>query len=140
MRASISIAIAGLLYFTTNVSAQPNKELYQLQERCGKRAEEFFRREYGPGSFPKLSNVMVNYENHYSPRLNKCFFLLIAVSHEKWTTSKDMRLFDLNENKEYGGYVSGFTADGPPLECDVQDQVCRSESEWRQLLKPFMED
>jgi hypothetical protein len=48
MRASISVAIAGLVWFSTYASAQPNKELYELQERCGKRAEEFFRREYGP--------------------------------------------------------------------------------------------
>jgi hypothetical protein len=42
MRASISLAIAGLLCFSTYISAQPNKELYELQERCGKRAAEVF--------------------------------------------------------------------------------------------------
>jgi hypothetical protein len=36
MTAFISVAIAGLLYFTTYVSAQPSKELYELQERCDK--------------------------------------------------------------------------------------------------------
>jgi hypothetical protein len=136
----ITVAVAGLLCFSTNISAQPNKVLYELQERCGKRAEEFFRREYGP-AFSK-DRQMFNYENHYSSRLNKCFFLEIADVYEKGksASTKNMRLFDLNENKEYGVYVSGFTADRPPLVCNVQDQVCQSESEWRQLLKPFMED
>src|SRR5262245_32857109 len=76
MKTPISIAIAGLLCFSNHVSAQSNKELYELQERCGKRAEEFFRREYGTGS-PKTEygiTMSFNYENHYSARLNKCFF------------------------------------------------------------------
>jgi hypothetical protein len=34
MRLSISVAIAGLVCFSTCVSAQPNK--YELQERCGR--------------------------------------------------------------------------------------------------------
>jgi hypothetical protein len=140
MRASISIAIAGLLWLSAYVSAQPNKELYELQERCGKRAAEVFRREYGPGSFPKVSNVMFNYENHYSARLNKCFFLEITVSYEKEKSSKIMRLFDLNDNKGIGVYMSGFCDGCVPVSCFVQDQICGSESEWRQLVKPFMED
>ena len=53
--------------------------------------------------------------------------------------SKIMRLFDINENKEYGTFVSGPT-EGTPVTCVVRGKNCRSESEWRQLLKPFMED
>jgi hypothetical protein len=48
MRASISAAIAGLVWLTTYASAQPNKEQYELRERCGKRAAEVFQREYTP--------------------------------------------------------------------------------------------
>jgi hypothetical protein len=140
MRASISVAIAGLLCFSTYASAQPNKVLYELQERCGKRAEELFRRKYGPGD--SKYGMLFNYENHYSVRLKKCFFLEIAVSHDKGklTATKDMRLFDLNKNKEYGLYMDGICDGCGPISCKVQGKVCRSESEWRQLLKPFMED
>jgi hypothetical protein len=83
-----------------------------------------------------------NYENHYSGRLNKCFFLEIAVSYDKGKvdSTKIMRLFDLNDNKEYGVYVSGVTVDGPPLGCVLQGKGCRTEAEWRALIKPFMED
>jgi hypothetical protein len=142
MRPSISVAIAGLVCFSTYVSAQPNKQLYELQERCGKRAAEVFKRKYSP-SVAKIEHgqMRFNYENHYSAQLNKCFFLEIANAYErldgKPTISKRMRLFDLNDNKEYGTFVSGPTE---PLACSVQDKGCRSESEWRQLLKPFMED
>jgi hypothetical protein len=76
--------------------------------------------------------------------LNKCFFLEIGTSYErkqgKPTSSKIMRLFDVNDNKQQGIYMSGFSMDGPPFACEVQDKVCQSEREWRQLLKPFMED
>ena len=34
MKASISVAIAGLAWFSTYVSAQPNKDLYELQEEA----------------------------------------------------------------------------------------------------------
>jgi hypothetical protein len=141
MRAAISIPIAGLVCFSTYVSAQPNKE---LQERCGKRAAEFFRREHTP-PVAKIEHgqIRFNYENHYSTRLNKCFFLEVANKYEsregKPIVSKIMRLVDLNDNK-YGTFVSGFCDGCVPESCFVQDQICQSESEWRQLLKPFMED
>ena len=139
MRPSISVAIAGLLCFSAHVSAQPNKDLYELQERCGKRAAEVFDREYGSD---KNGQTLFNYENHYSERFKKCFFLEIAMSYEREEgkpASKIMRLFDINENKEYGAFVGGPT-ESTPVTCVVRGKNCRSESEWRQLLKPFMED
>src|SRR5262245_50391312 len=141
LRRFISVAIAGLVWFGTSVSAQPNK-LYELQERCGKRAAEVFAQEYStPVLDTKDGQTRFNYENNYSARLNKCFFLEIVVSYDKGqpSSSKIMRLFDLNGNKEYGTYVSGPT-ENTPLTCVVRGKGCQSESEWRQLLKPFMED
>jgi hypothetical protein len=136
MKASISVAIAGLVWSGTCGWAQPKKQLYELQERCGKRAAEVFQHEY---SLASNSKDVFDYENHYSSRLNKCFFLEIVVSHEQETSSKIMQLFDLNENKQYGTFVSG-PSESTPVTCVVRGKSCRSEGEWRQLLKPFMED
>jgi len=141
----ISVVIAGLLCFSSYVSAQPNKKLYELQERCGKRAAEVFAREYSPRiANTKDVQMRYNYEHHYSARLNKCFFLEVAVSYErkggKPTSSKLMRLFDVNDNRDYGVFVSGLSDEGRPVACLLEDKICQSESEWRQLLKPFMED
>jgi hypothetical protein len=136
-----SIAIAGLVCFATSVSPQPNK-LYELQERCGKRAAEVFAQEYSPPVLDtKDGQTRFNYENNYSARLNSCFFLEIAVSYDKGKSSRSkiMRLFDLNGNKEYGTFVSGPT-ESMPLACVVRGKGCQSESEWRELVKPFMED
>jgi hypothetical protein len=129
MKASIGIAIVGLVWSSTCGWAQP-------KERCDKRAAELFNREYSLASNTKDE---FHYENHYSSRLNKCFFLEIVVSHEQETSSTIMRLFDLNVNKEYGVFVSGPT-ESTPVTCVVRGKHCRSENEWRQLLKPFMEN
>jgi len=126
MRPSISVAIAGLLCFSAYVSAQPNKQSYELEERCGKRAAEAFEREYGPVSDDKNEQTLFNYENHYSARLKKCFFLEIAISYEHEEgkpASKIMRPFDLNENKEYGTFVSGPT-ESTPVTCVVRGKHC----------------
>jgi hypothetical protein len=145
MRASFSVAIAGLLWFSTYGAAQPNKKPYELQERCDKRAADLFEREYRPRvENTKDVQVRLNYEDHYSARLNKCFFLEISSSYDrkggKITSSKIMRLVELNDNKDYGVFVSGLSDQGPPVACLLEEKICQSESEWRQLLKPFMEN
>jgi hypothetical protein len=113
--------------FSANASAQPNKVLYELQERCSKRAEELFKREYSAPVPKSWGQMTFNYENHYSAQLNKCFFLEITMGYDKGrlTRSKDMRLFDLNENKEYGIYMDGFCDGCGPITCYVQDKSCR---------------
>jgi hypothetical protein len=141
MKAPVSVAIAGLVWFSTNIGAQPNREPYEFQERCSKRAAEVFKREYSPVSNSKNGRLF-SYENHYSARENKCFFLEISVAYEKGQSTgyKLMRLFDLDDNKEYGQYFMNDLYQAGPFPCDVQGTVCRSESEWQQLLKTFVED
>src|SRR5262245_62530845 len=112
MRPSISIAITGLACFGTYVSAQPSKQLYELQERCGSHAAEVFQREYGPGADRQDEQTLFTYESHYSARLNKCFFLEIAMS-PKPTSSKIMRLLDINTSKDYGTCVMAPTEERP---------------------------
>ena len=56
-----------------------------------------------------------------------------------------MALFDLNENNEnnenkgYGLYVSTEEAK-EPIQCYVETSDCKTEEEWRALIKPFTED
>jgi hypothetical protein len=68
------IAIAAALLMTgMSAYGQSRKEIYELQERCGKRAEEIFEKD-----FPKSERKGLElFENHYSVRLNKCFMLEI---------------------------------------------------------------
>jgi hypothetical protein len=127
-----------------HAAAQPDKAQYELMERCGKRAEEAFRREYGNGiSNTETGQNITAFQNHYSATLNKCFFLEIVTSVNYKETPKSisttMTLLDLNDHKEYGEYFKR-TQDAIPFICAVQDKVCHSETEWRELLKPYMED
>lgn len=86
-----------------------------------------------------MASSFFNYESHFSAQLNKCFFLEIAVTIENGKSSTLYRLFDLNENKEYGsffrmGNLGGFST------CVVRGVNCSSEEEFRKLAKPYLED
>ena len=133
-----------IIFPITHAAAEPNKVQYELQERCGKRAEDSFRREYGNGiSNTETGQNITSFQNHYSATLNKCFFLEIVTSVNYKETPKNMStmmtLFDLNDHKEYGEYFKR-SQDSIPFICTVQDQICHSEAEWRELLKPYMEN
>jgi hypothetical protein len=73
------------------------------QERCRKQPTAAFTKDYVAPETTKDGSRVFNYENHYSQKLNKCFFSKSGHSfdHGKW--SKRLRLFDLNENKELLG-------------------------------------
>lgn len=81
----------------------------------------------------------MNYESHFNSKLDKCLFLEIVTVVEKGNHAKQLRLFDLNENKEYGSY---FHSDETPryMPCQIRDAQCSSEDEWRKLAKPCLED
>jgi hypothetical protein len=131
---------AALLLVGTASYAQPNKEQYELQERCGKRAAEVFAKGWGSGISNTASGQIIgNYENHYNSRLNKCIYLEISnVYTHGEAPYRSIRLFDLNENKEIATY-SKIEGDAFVF-CLVQGKGCRTEDEWRTLIKPFMED
>jgi hypothetical protein len=127
-------ALVGLALLASGAQAQTAKEKYELQERCGKRAASAFaERLQGvqPGVATEAGNV-ANYESHYNSRLNKCFYLETLVVLHKEGVHNSMTIFDINENKKYGAYISGT--------CYVQTKQCKTEEEWRALIKPFMED
>ena len=120
------------------------KEDYELQERCGKRAEELFKRDYGNGvSNTKDGQAITGYRNHYSTKLNKCFVLLTTTDmpykDKQKALSILMVLYDINENREYGSF---FKRDGDnlPFDCKVAGRVCRSQQEWEALVSPYMDE
>ena len=92
---------------------------------------------YSRKTFQSLSEkVLNNFENHYNIRLNRCFIL-----EENTTLTKDMgksysikilTLIDVNDNKSYGSFS--------PPSCEVQNVPCKSEQEFRSLIRQFMED
>src|SRR5215510_11890481 len=80
--------------------AQPNED---PQERCRKQAEEQFQRITKPVQETDGYTLSFDFENHYSLRLNKCFYLLTHRIFRTDSKSPDqggklMWLFDLNDN------------------------------------------
>lgn len=145
---AILLLVGGLASLGSAYAAS-NKEEYELQERCGKRADEIFKREFGNGiSHDKDGSTYFGYINHYNTKLNKCFFL---ESSMVYTRAKDKKktgsvsvsvmesLFDINENKEYGTYFKG-DEDNQPSACKVEGKVCDSRKGWETLIKPYMEE
>src|ERR1700730_17029246 len=130
--------LAALLLVGTAFYAQPNKEHYELQ--CGKWAAEVFAKECDSRASNTASGQIIgNYENHYNSRLNKCIYLEISNTYSRGKAPfRAMMLFDLNENGEIATY-SKIEGDAF-VYCLVQGKVCRTEDEWRTLIKPFMED
>ena len=112
--------------------AQPNED---PQERCRKQAEEQFQRITKPVQETDGYTLSFDFENHYSLRLNKCFYLLINDIKPPDPNFRSMFLHDFSQY--YGEYVKHS---GILLGCRVRGKECRSEQEWRELIKPFMED
>ena len=141
---ALIIILAGLAPLRESYAATP-KEDYELQERCGKRTDELFKREYGTSGVinTKDGQALVGYRNHYNKKLNKCFFLLtysdLPYKNKKTAASTQISLYDISENREYGSYFIRVV-DKLPIHCKVLDKLCRSEQEWNSLVNPYMEE
>ncbi|MGY4502386.1 hypothetical protein ACVWYH_006343 [Bradyrhizobium sp. GM24.11] len=75
------------------------------------------------------------FENNYNVRLNKCFLLeentMTIRDQGKTYQSKLLTLLDVHSNKIYGSFS--------PLNCDVLESKCRTEQEFRTLIRPYMD-
>jgi hypothetical protein len=121
----------GIIFFLFANSYRASiKEEYELQERCGNRAEERYRKEYGN------ETPMSNYTNHYNRKLNRCFILVTQIIQSD--TYKT--LVDINENRPHGFFSKIVSLRTPTSWCEVLGKPCHSESEWDSLVRPFMEE
>ena len=122
-----------VVLLASGAQAQSAREAYEFSAQCAKHAADTFRKEWdSPRGFA------ANYENHYSLRLNKCFYIEITNTDEREKGSfRSMRLYDLHQNREMAGYDKWADT---VVYCSVKGKRCASEEEWRALIKPFMED
>lgn len=64
----MKVLVVGFIFLAaiaSNSIAELNKAEYELQEKCGKHAAEYVKRQWN-----------ASYVNHYNRRLNKCFVLI----------------------------------------------------------------
>jgi hypothetical protein len=125
----------------SSVSKITPKDDYELQEKCEKRCDKYFKEDYGNG-FDE--DVISNYTYHYNKKLNKCFILINSIEFirnigDKYENITMKTLFEFNENKEYGSLVL-FRKNIKTESCFVLDKPCNSEQEWDLLVVPYMEE
>jgi hypothetical protein len=133
----VILLIAGCAGFLEDRKLEDSKTDYQLQERCGKKCEEFFRKEYGNGIL-KDGKMIVTYQNHYNKKLKKCLIMITTNYFIKKINKgyKEKFLFDVNYKRDY----AFFHNSGIINFCDVETNRCNSEEEWVSLVKPYMEE
>ena len=131
-----ALAALSLVLLVTGAQAQTATEKYEheLSALCGKQAAATFAKEWGGSSFN------VTYENHYNFRLNKCFYLVIHNERGN-DRLRSRTLLDLNENREIFNYSKlGGDASVVCWMRGEQGNQCKTEEEWWDLIRPFMED
>lgn len=125
------------LVASTGLTASKVEE-YEMQERCEKKASEFFAQNF--------NDPPNSYINHYNAKLNKCF-ILVTGRGEKGTYRE--YLYDVNENKMYGDvlvYATStseycfFAVNGVDRGWILKARRCNSVAEWDVLAKPYMEE
>lgn len=137
-------AVAFAFGMTSGADAAPDQAQYELQERCSKRAEQIFARDWPRGS-PDTSmgyTQTASYQSHYHAKLNKCFMLETSSAYDKRPTIMKT-LLDVNSNKEYGqffGDMPGSQPSGLPPLCDFRGTFCKSEAEWDAMADVYMEE
>jgi hypothetical protein len=144
---SIAILPAALALGVSSNSAKaaPDKVQYELQERCAKRAEQTFAKDWPHGSPDNSTGYTqtAGYISHYNASLNKCFMLETSQAYDPKRPSVSKTLLDVNSNKEYGmffGDMPGSTASRFPPTCIFGEKICRTEAEWDAMADIYMEE
>jgi hypothetical protein len=129
--------VAGCAEYLQDRASEDMNAGPRLQERCERKCEEYFRKEYGNGKLNGGKRV-VTYQTHYNKKLKKCMIMLDTEYFSKNINMgyKEKFLLDVNYKRGYGFFHNSGTI----TFCDVERNTCRSEQEWVSLVKPYMED
>jgi hypothetical protein len=119
--------------------------IYDLREKCGRDAREWFQHFHADdvGYPPTTVAVQNEYSNHYNERLNRCYAIWLnakivnAPGNKGSATTKAMDLFEVNDNQDLGRLFMTSKSD-VPVDCYVGDQRCGSQKDWEALAAPYM--
>ena len=139
------LAIGGLIALAAlgEVKAEPNKVLYELQERCGKQTTEWFVSEWGRSGIvnTKDGQIIADFQNHYNSGMNTCIVLLnttnINTNKPKTTTFSSSMLFDILDNKTIGECWN--TGASRVVNCHVLTDTYTSFEDWRNAVRSYLE-
>jgi hypothetical protein len=133
-----------------SANAAPDKAQYELQERCAKRAEQIFTKGWPNGSPDNSAGYTqtANYQSHYNPTLNKCFYLETSQAYNQKRSTVSKSLLEVNSNREYGQYYGdlliggklNMNPSGLPPTCWLGEKFCQSEFVWDAMANVYMEE
>jgi hypothetical protein len=150
--------ILGVLSFVGGFAsiglAAANKEEFELQERCGKLAAQYFHEEYGEGVVnndyvdPDTHRTLYDqtrstFVNHYGARENRCFVIVTTTNVNRFEQTENasisIMLIDINGHHNLGMFHAVNHSTTPDI-CFVGHRDCQSMDEWNLLLQPYMSE
>lgn len=114
----------------------------QAQEECYEKTDEAMKK-YWPNFGNKIGE---QFRPHFNQKLNKCFvFIQNLDMHGDGSFSFAKELYNVLELKQYGYLqkeVPKNRADltVKPFVCEMLDKYCKTDEEFDQFVKPYMED
>ena len=120
---------------------------FDLQAKCAKDARVWFNENWAPDK----DTILLNFTNHYSAKLNRCFILVEShynsrLAWESWTN--DMDLYDVYENSEYAQFGENhytywkpkYSTGDEVITCEVSGTKCKTGGEFNNLVGQYMND
>ena len=142
------LALLAMVTLLIPISANAQSTL-ALQKQCAEGARKFFLQsgnKFGFWSDEKYDH-MGSFECHYNKKLDKCFILVKTTMYSKNKKEDDpvwyfLDLFDVFEGKRYGIFIRERhkNFNWPVQQCEVNSETCTEEREFRDLVRPYMED
>jgi hypothetical protein len=115
---------------------------YDLQSKCAREAKAWF----GENWRPDKGTLYLDYTDHYSRQLNKCFILVeyhFSYVTSYWTNA--MSLWDVQENSKFADFSESHLQRGDEDTtrmdaCTVLDKKCSTLQEFNNLVGRYMQN
>ena len=123
-------------------SAGEEKNLKQL---CEEDARDLYQKETGK---MKLEKLDLSYTKHYSQSLKNCFMIIKISTDLNLAEPPSVEIlsydfYDVNVNSKIGSFLIQLDRKSGVEKlsyCHVSKVECHSLVEWKNLVKPFMEE
>jgi hypothetical protein len=121
------------------LAEQVARTILEQDQKCSKGAKEYF----DGGSWASKDTIGW-YENHFNPRLNRCYIHVRSNMSLGNAFFYYQLLADVNDGKtiaQYDKQVPTGTADYivKPFVCDMLEKYCKSDEEFDAFVKTYME-
>jgi hypothetical protein len=130
------LALIGILT-GLNAFGSQLKEEYEPKDKCHKLSDQFYN-DY----FKNKKGVVYSYnKNHYNNKLKSCFLYV----EERYKVAEVKSRLDVNrlvniDDKKLIGVLTYYPNIIKIEECYVADKKCKSINEFKNLIKPYMEE